>query len=160
MSHSCSFIFNSSNNSLKPITVAAQSKTWNVLARLTTGVVGSNPTRGMDVCVRLFCVCVLLCVGSGLVTGWSPVQVVLAILYRLRNWKSGQGPKGYRTIEKDIINSSYKSRVSTNPWGEIMLITNTIFWDAIPCSLVEDEFLSLKKTVNSYLISWHYIAEK
>jgi hypothetical protein len=27
--------------------------------------VGSNPTRGMDVCVRLFCVCVVLCVGSG-----------------------------------------------------------------------------------------------
>jgi hypothetical protein len=30
-----------------------------------TGVVGSNPTRGMDVCLRLFCVCVVLCVGSG-----------------------------------------------------------------------------------------------
>jgi hypothetical protein len=29
---------------------------------------GSNPTRGMDVCVRFFCVCALLCVGSGLVT--------------------------------------------------------------------------------------------
>jgi hypothetical protein len=24
---------------------------------------------GMDVCVRLFCVCVVLCVGSGLATG-------------------------------------------------------------------------------------------
>jgi hypothetical protein len=30
---------------------------------------GLNPTRGMDVCVRLFCVCVVLCVGSGLTTG-------------------------------------------------------------------------------------------
>jgi hypothetical protein len=32
-------------------------------------VMGSNPTRGMDVCVCLFCVCVVLCVGSGLATG-------------------------------------------------------------------------------------------
>jgi hypothetical protein len=31
----------------------------------------------MDACVRLFCVCVVLCVGSGLVTSWSPVQGVL-----------------------------------------------------------------------------------
>jgi hypothetical protein len=29
--------------------------------------VDSNPTQSMDVCVRLFCVCVVLCVGSGLV---------------------------------------------------------------------------------------------
>jgi hypothetical protein len=32
-------------------------------------LVDSNPTRGMDVCLRLFCVCVVLCVGSGLATG-------------------------------------------------------------------------------------------
>jgi hypothetical protein len=36
--------------------------------------VGSNHTQGMDVCLRLCCVCVVLCVGSGLATGWSPVQ--------------------------------------------------------------------------------------
>jgi hypothetical protein len=34
---------------------------------------GSNPTRGIYVCVILFCVCVVLCVGSGLRKGWSPV---------------------------------------------------------------------------------------
>jgi hypothetical protein len=32
-----------------------------VFARLNTGIVGSNPARGMDVCLRLFCVCVVLC---------------------------------------------------------------------------------------------------
>jgi hypothetical protein len=37
--------------------VAALSKAWTVFAR-------SNPSRGVDVCVRLFCVCVVLCVGS------------------------------------------------------------------------------------------------
>jgi hypothetical protein len=33
-----------------------------------TGVVGSNRTQGMDVYLRLFCVCVM-CVGSSLATG-------------------------------------------------------------------------------------------
>jgi hypothetical protein len=59
-----------------PITVAAWSKVWTVSARSNTGIVCSNPTRGMDVRARLFCVCNVLCVGSGLVTGWSPVQGV------------------------------------------------------------------------------------
>jgi hypothetical protein len=34
-----------------------------------TGVVGSNTTRGMHVCVCLFRVCVAECVGSGLPKG-------------------------------------------------------------------------------------------
>jgi hypothetical protein len=32
------------------------SKAWTVFARWNTGIVGSNPTGGMDACVRLFCV--------------------------------------------------------------------------------------------------------
>jgi hypothetical protein len=39
-----------------PITVAARSKAWTVLARSDPGIVGSNHIRRMDVCVRLFCV--------------------------------------------------------------------------------------------------------
>jgi hypothetical protein len=34
--------------------VAARSKAWNVFAHFNTGIVGSNPTEDMDVCVRLF----------------------------------------------------------------------------------------------------------
>jgi hypothetical protein len=49
--------------------MAARSK---ALAHLNTGIVDSNPTRGMDVCVRLFYVCVALCVGSGIVTVVEP----------------------------------------------------------------------------------------
>jgi hypothetical protein len=62
-----------------PITVAARSKAWTVFARSDAGIVGSNPTQDMDVwCVmRLFCVCVVLYLGSGIATGWSLVQVVL-----------------------------------------------------------------------------------
>jgi hypothetical protein len=52
-----------------PITMAARSKARNVFARSNTGVVGSNPIQGMDVCVRLFCICVVLFVASGLATG-------------------------------------------------------------------------------------------
>jgi hypothetical protein len=36
------------------ITVAAQSEAWTVFSRSNTGVVGSNPTQGMDAFV-LFC---------------------------------------------------------------------------------------------------------
>jgi hypothetical protein len=39
-----------------------------VFALSNTGIVGSNPTGGMDVCLRLLCVCVVLCVGTGLAT--------------------------------------------------------------------------------------------
>jgi hypothetical protein len=56
-----------------PITVAARSKAWTVFARSNAEIVGSNPTQGMDVCLRLFCVCV----GSGLATDWFPLQGVL-----------------------------------------------------------------------------------
>jgi hypothetical protein len=39
-----------------PITVASRSNALIVFALSNTGTVVSNPTRGMDVCVRLFCV--------------------------------------------------------------------------------------------------------
>jgi hypothetical protein len=54
---------------LKPITVVAQSKACAVFASSNTGVLGSTPTRGMNVSLRLFCVFVVLCVGSGLANG-------------------------------------------------------------------------------------------
>jgi hypothetical protein len=43
------------------ITVALRSKAWNVFIRSGTRIVGSNPTRDLDVCPRFFCVCVVLC---------------------------------------------------------------------------------------------------
>jgi hypothetical protein len=57
-----------------PITAAAQSKAWTVFAHSNAEIVGSNPTGGMNACVRLFCVLVVLCVVSGLAMGWSTVQ--------------------------------------------------------------------------------------
>jgi hypothetical protein len=42
--------------------IFACSTAWNVSAGSNTGIVCSNPTWSMDVCVRLFCVCAVLCV--------------------------------------------------------------------------------------------------
>jgi hypothetical protein len=50
--------------------MAALSKALTVFARSNAGIVGLNPTQRHEcLCVRLFCVCVFLCVGSGLATG-------------------------------------------------------------------------------------------
>jgi hypothetical protein len=54
------------------ITMAARFKAWNAFDRSNTGIVGSNPTRDTYVCV--FSVFVLSWVGSGCVSGWTPVQ--------------------------------------------------------------------------------------
>jgi hypothetical protein len=51
------------------ITAATRSKARTVFVRYNAGIRGSNPTQGMNVCVRLFCVCFVLCVGSGLGSG-------------------------------------------------------------------------------------------
>jgi hypothetical protein len=69
-----------------------------LFAPSNTGIVGSNPTQGMDVCVRLFFVCVVLCVGSGLATGWHLVQGVLPTVYRIKKLKNRPG-SNERTVE-------------------------------------------------------------
>jgi hypothetical protein len=62
-----------------------------VFARSEAGIVGSNPTQGMDVwCLcAFFCVCVVLCLGRGLATSWSPVKGVLPSVKWSRNWEVG-----------------------------------------------------------------------
>jgi hypothetical protein len=78
----------------------ARSKAWTVFASSKFGVVGSNPTRGMDVCVRLFCVCAVLCVGCSLETGWSPVQGVLPTVCRIKHLKRRPWSKGLQIHRK------------------------------------------------------------
>jgi hypothetical protein len=41
---------------------AARSKAWTVFSRSNAGIVGSNPTQGMDVCLCVYSVSVLSCV--------------------------------------------------------------------------------------------------
>jgi hypothetical protein len=68
------------------------------VAHSNAGVVVSNPTQATDVCARLFCVHAVVCVGTALARGWSPVQGVLPTVYMITKLKeSGQGPtKGRR----------------------------------------------------------------
>jgi hypothetical protein len=46
--------------------------------------VGLNPTQGMDVCVRLFCIGVVMCVCSGLARGLGPTKGSRAIRERVK----------------------------------------------------------------------------
>jgi hypothetical protein len=77
--------------------MAVRCKAWTVFACLNIGIVCSNLTRAMDVCVRLFCL------GSGLVTGWSPVHGALVTVYRIKKLKSGHGPKGCKAIKTEPL---------------------------------------------------------
>jgi hypothetical protein len=52
--------------------------------------------------VQLFCVCVVLCVGRDLVTGWSPVQGDLQTMYRIKKLKKRQR-SNTRAIESLIL---------------------------------------------------------
>jgi hypothetical protein len=84
---------------------ALASTDWTVLLLLLILLPGrlryepSSPARTLGSWIRIpqeaWCLCAfVLCVGGDLGTGWSPVQGVLPTVYRLRNWKSGQGPQG------------------------------------------------------------------
>jgi hypothetical protein len=47
---------------IMPITVAARSKAWTAFARSNAGVLGSNPSQGMYICVCFYSVFVFSCV--------------------------------------------------------------------------------------------------
>jgi hypothetical protein len=67
----------------------------------TLGIVALNLTRGIYGFTRIFYVCVVLCIGRGLATGWSPVQGFLLTVYKIKKLKSRQGPtKWCRAIDK------------------------------------------------------------
>jgi hypothetical protein len=63
--------------------VAARSKVRTVFDRLNTGIMGSKPARGMDVCPRFS-----VLVGSGLATGRFSVQGVLPTVNRFISFRS------------------------------------------------------------------------
>jgi hypothetical protein len=73
---------------------------------LNPGIVGSNPARGMNVCVcPLF---VLFYVRSGLAMGWWPVQGVLPTVYEIQilelinsEWEQAREPNPSRKRKYD-----------------------------------------------------------
>jgi hypothetical protein len=73
-------------------------KAWNVLSRPKCGIVGSNPTQWIYVCLSLFCMCVVRCVGSGFATCWSPVRGFVSTVDRVKKLKK-QTRSNRRTVE-------------------------------------------------------------
>jgi hypothetical protein len=104
--------------------VPAQSNTWNVFARSDAGIVGSDPTQGMDVCVRLSCVCVVLCVGSGLARGWSPFQGVLPTVQK--DYDTEEEATAQQTAVKPLMNE----------WMNELLVFNKKFHMYFPLPYV------------------------
>jgi hypothetical protein len=73
-------------NFLWPVTEAVRSKERDTSDRSNTGIVSSNPTGGMNIYICISFVLVLSCVGSGLATGWSPVQGDLQTVYKIHSF--------------------------------------------------------------------------
>jgi hypothetical protein len=109
----------------------ARSKAWAVFARSNTGIMGSNPTRGMDVYVCLFCVFVVLCVGSGLATGWSPGQQVLPTVYRTKtvNFSIAETPVDGHLGPKQVVKER-SDRNGYRVYEIILCITGLRNWRA------------------------------
>jgi hypothetical protein len=68
----------------KPITVTAQFEAWTVFVRSNTGIMVRIPQDPW----MFVCVCVVLNVGSGLETNWSPILGV----YRIKKLKERRRP--------------------------------------------------------------------
>jgi hypothetical protein len=98
---------------ISPITVAVLTTAWTVFASSNTGIVGSNPTRGVDVCLRLFCVHAV-----ALRRGNPPSKEFYRLCIGSRNWKSGQGPKGCRAIERKEGEKDYDISITWDVFNE------------------------------------------
>jgi hypothetical protein len=106
-----------SQYSRTPVTLAEWAKAWTVFARWEAGIVGLNPTQGMDVwCLcAFFCACVVLCLGRGLATSWSPVQGVLPSVNDQETEKSALSSKvgAKRKGEKVLTNMHVNVHISS-----------------------------------------------
>jgi hypothetical protein len=91
----------------------------------------------MDICVRLFCVCVVLCVGSGLATGWSPAQGALPTVYMIKKLQ-----KAAKDQQKEVI-----------PMDGWMDFGNWLNWNLFfPCPFLDFVMLSVAKL---HSIEWY-----
>jgi hypothetical protein len=86
--------YNAVYSPLKPITVAMRSRVWNVFARSNTGIVGSNPIQGMDVCVYS-----AFLLGSGLASGLIPRPRSPTDCLRLRKVKWNEAFHGCPVLQ-------------------------------------------------------------
>jgi hypothetical protein len=79
--------------------MAARYKAWTLFSHSNAGIVGSNSTQSIDVCMSLFCVYVeaLRRADHSSKDSYRPCKKEK----NLRNWRRGQGPaKGSRAIDE------------------------------------------------------------
>jgi hypothetical protein len=67
--------------------LAMRSEAWTVFACLNTGIMVSNPTQGMNVCLLLFCVCVW----EKALRRADPRPSSPTDCLKLRNWRETKG---------------------------------------------------------------------
>jgi hypothetical protein len=73
--------------------VAARPNAWTAFARSNAGIVGSNPTQGMDVCVCVYSVFVMFCVEVAAARRSDPPsKEFYRLCIGLRDCKIRQGP--------------------------------------------------------------------
>jgi hypothetical protein len=80
----------------------------------------------MDICARLFCICVVLCVGSGLAAGLSPVQGVLPTVYKIKKLKK-RPRSNKRTVESQSDRLLYREiigEVKGKKKGKVVPVLN------------------------------------
>jgi hypothetical protein len=113
---------------LEPVTVAERSEACIVFARSEAGIVGSNPTQGMDVwwVCAFFCVCVVLCLGRGLATSWSPFQGVLPSVNDQETEKSALCSKKWEHALKWEAKRKKKNFHQTRVHSEFYIVTAEI----------------------------------
>jgi hypothetical protein len=88
------------------------SKAWTVFVCPNSGVVGSEPTRGIDILVCVSLSSCFLCAGSCLGMTWCHVQRTLPELYRIKKFKMSPRPnKGALNPSITIINKETNSVV-------------------------------------------------
>jgi hypothetical protein len=96
--------------------VAVQFKTWTVFARFNAGVIVSNPTRGMDVCMCLFCFYCPVCMCK-LCDGPIPHEGVLPTVYSIKKLKKRpRRKKGCRAINNNNFLHSKVVSFASNLW--------------------------------------------
>jgi hypothetical protein len=89
----------------------------NCLRSLESWNRGFNSTESMHVWVGLFCVCVVLCVGSGLATGWSSPKGFYRLFIGFRNWKNCQGSQGLYSHRYINLSVALKSSLDSLDGG-------------------------------------------
>jgi hypothetical protein len=86
------------------------------------GIVGSNPISGMYVCVRLFCVCAVLCVGSGLAMGYHSSKSPTVCVKNITKLKKRAQQRAVQPLMNEWMDNRYKQNV-TNLWIEVYTMT-------------------------------------